>query len=256
MPIRDDDAFRPWVARSTTAEPRVLTAETPFMFTSTSGTTGVPKLVPVTASAAAVAALMRLWTAHALRDHPTMLDGRVLAVVSPAVEGMTAGGRPYGAMTGLMFQRLPALIRRRHAVRYAAALIQDAEQRYFVAARLALACSVTSIGMPNPSTLLRLADTAARRAEDLVRAVHDGALGVEHLEPTSHAGMSARELQVELSNGLVPDLGRAATLARIAERRPGRVLARPRAPRLLAGRWRRNSGPSPRRPLRPGGSPA
>src|SRR5207249_2845956 len=123
VPIGDYEAFRPWVARIVAGERRVLTAETPFMFTATSGTTGEPKLVPVTASWAGVmAALMRLWTVHALRDHPAMLDGHVLAMVSPAVEGVTPGGLPYGAMTGLTFQRLPWPIRRRHAVPYAAAL--------------------------------------------------------------------------------------------------------------------------------------
>src|SRR2546422_5672526 len=126
VPIGDYEAFRPWVARIVAGERRVLTAETPFMFTATSGTTGEPKLVPVTASWAGVmAALMRLWTVYALRDHPAMLDGHVLAMVSPAVEGVTSGGLPYGAMTGLTFQRLPWPIRRRHAVPYAAALIRE-----------------------------------------------------------------------------------------------------------------------------------
>src|SRR2546427_504986 len=161
--------------------------------------------------------VMRLWTVYALRDHPAMLDGHVLAMVSPAVEGVTSGGLPYGAMTGLTFQRLPWPIRRRHAVPYAAALIRDHETRYFVAARLALARSISSIGMPNPSTLLRLADTAARRATALVRAVHDGTLGVDHVEPTTHAGVSAGELRAALAAGLAPDPRRAAALARVVE---------------------------------------
>jgi hypothetical protein len=238
VPIRDYEAFRPWVSRSAAGEPHVLTAETPFMFTSTSGTTGEPKLVPVTASwAATTAALMRLWTVHALRDHPTMLDGRVLAMVSPAVEGSTEGGLPYGAMTGLMFQRLPALIRRRHAVPYTAALVRDHETRYFVAARLALGQSVTSIGMPNPSTLLRLADTAARSAEALVRAVHDGTLGIDDPEPSAHAGLHRRELGRALSAGLAPDPGRAATLARIVEHHGRLVLGECWPDLALVGCW-------------------
>ena len=85
-------------------------------------------------------------------------------------------------MTGLTYQRLPWLIRRRHALPYATALIRDHETRYFVAARLALGGAISSIGTPNPSTLLRLAETAARRGPDLIRAVHDGVLGVDHVE--------------------------------------------------------------------------
>ena len=236
--IRDYEAFRPWVARIIAGEPRVLTAEAPFMFTSTSGTTGEPKLVPVTESwAEAMAALMRLWTVHALRDHPAMLDGRVLALVSPAVEGITSGGLPYGAMTGLTFQRLPRTIQRRHAVPYAAALIRDHEARYFVAARLALGHSISSIGVPNPSTLLRLADTAARRAEALVRALHDGTLGVDDVQPTAHAGVSAGELRSALAAGLSPDPRRAAELARVIEHHGRLVLGECWRDLSLVGCW-------------------
>ena len=67
-----------------------------------------------------------------------MLDHRVLTMVGPAIEGIAPGGLPYGAMTGLTYQRLPWLIRRQHALPYAAALIRDHETRYFVALRLAL----------------------------------------------------------------------------------------------------------------------
>ena len=219
VPIRDYEALRPYVARILAGEARVLTAEAPFMFTSTSGTTGAPKLVPVTESwTAAMASLTRLWLVHALADHPGMLDRRVLAMVSPAVEGMCAGGLPHGAMTGLTLQRLPWPIRRRQSVPYANALIADHETRYIIAARLALAHSVSSIGIPNASTLLRLADVATRHAETLVRAIHDGTLGVEHVAPTVHAGISAEELHAVLAAGLAPDPPRAAALARVLDR--------------------------------------
>jgi GH3 auxin-responsive promoter len=224
VPIRDYEGFRPWIDRIIAGEPCVLTEQAPLTFASTSGTTGEPKLVPVTSAwAASIAGLMRLWTAYALRDHPTMLNCDVLSLVSPAVEGVTAGGMPYGAMSGLMFQRLPALIRARHAVPYAVAQIRDYETRYFVAARLALGRAVTSIGMPNASTLLRLAETATRHAESLVRAVHDGTLGVTLLEPTPHAGITAADLRRVLSAPLRPDSKRAAALARVAQRH-GRLL--------------------------------
>src|SRR6185503_18766980 len=105
-------------------EPRVLTAATPLMFATTSGTTANPKFIPVTAtSARQSASLMRLWTVHGLREHPAMLDRQVLTMVGPAVEGTTPGGAPYGAMTGMTYRRLPWLVRRRQALPYAVALI-------------------------------------------------------------------------------------------------------------------------------------
>jgi hypothetical protein len=238
VPIRDYEALRPYVARAIAGEPNVLTAEPPLTFASSSGTTGEPKLVPVTeTSAREMSDLMRLWTFHALRDHRAMLDGRVLTVVGAAVEGVTPGGLPYGAMTGLTYQRLPWLVRRRHALPYAAALIRDHETRYFVALRLALARSVSSVGTPNPSTLLRLADLAGRRGDELIRAIHDGSLGADDLAPIAHAPLGARELRAALAAGLAPDPARAARLAAVAARRGRLVLGECWPGLALVGCW-------------------
>src|SRR5437588_800515 len=45
VPIGDYEAFRPWVARIAAGERRVLTTETPVMFTAPSGTTSEPEHV-------------------------------------------------------------------------------------------------------------------------------------------------------------------------------------------------------------------
>jgi hypothetical protein len=236
VPVQEYEGFRPYVRRVVAGEPRVLTAEPPFMFTTTSGTTGEPKLIPVTASwRDDLAALMRLWTRYALRDHPRMFDHQVLTVVSPAVESATETGLPCGAMSGVAYQRLPWLIRRRRVLPYWVALLKDYETRYFVATRLALGARVSSVGTPNPSTLLRLAETAGRRAEELMRAVHYGMLGVSpdvEAEATRAAGA-----QTDAPFRLRPDPGRAAELARILARH-GRLVLRDCWPDLqLAACW-------------------
>jgi hypothetical protein len=220
VPLRDYEALRPYVRRLVGGEPNVLTAEAPLAFATTSGTTGEPKLVPITpTSARQEAALMRLWSVHALQDHPAMLARQVLTLVGPAVEGTTPGGIPYGAMTGMTYQRLPWLVRRRHALPYEVALIRDHETRYLVAARLALGRTVSSIGTASASTLLRLAAIATSRADAILRAIHDGALGVDDPEPVAGAGIGAGQLGARLRAGLRPDRRRAGELARLAARR-------------------------------------
>jgi hypothetical protein len=225
VPIRDYEALRPYVGQIMAGRSRVLTAAAPFMFTTTSGTTGEPKLIPVTPDwARAMASLTRLWTFHALRDHPRMLDDHVLTIVGPATEGLASGGLPCGAMTGLMYQRLPWLIRRRHALPYEAALIRDHETHYFVTLRLALARAISSIATPNASTLLRLADIATRRGDELLRAIHDGTLGVGELEPLAGAGVTGPEILTTLAAGLSPDPRRAERLEAVLRRRDRLVL--------------------------------
>ena len=115
VPIRDYEGFRPYVNRIVAREERILTAETPFMFTTTSGTTGEPKYIPVTASwQEQMASLMRLWMFYALRDHSGYLDQKVFTIVSPAVEGKTPTSIPFGATSGVTYQRIPWVARRRY----------------------------------------------------------------------------------------------------------------------------------------------
>lgn len=238
VPIRDYEGFRPYVQRMVAGEAGVLTAEAPEMYTTTSGTTGEPKLLPVTPSwRRQMTGLLRLWMVGVLRDHPTCFDGRVLTVVSPAVEGVTASGVPYGAMTGLTQQRAPWLIRRQYATPYEVALIRDYEARYFTLMRLAIAQRVTAIVTPNPSTLMRLAEVARRHGEAILRALHDGTLGLPFPETLAQPGLAPDVVEARLRERLRPDPARARALGRLMERE-GMLLPRMAWPDLqLIGCW-------------------
>jgi acyl-coenzyme A synthetase/AMP-(fatty) acid ligase len=87
------------IDRVVAGERNVLTAEDPVMFAQTSGTTGKPKLIPVVPSEqkGPHKDQTRVWIWHASRDHPGLLDGKVVTLVSPAVEGVTGRGLPYGS---------------------------------------------------------------------------------------------------------------------------------------------------------------
>jgi GH3 auxin-responsive promoter len=216
VPIRDFEGFRPWVERILAGEPGVLTAETPTGFATTSGTTGQPKLIPITPSwETELAGLMRLWMFAALRDHPDCFDHAALTLVSPAVEDRSPDGRPVGALSGMAYQRIPWLVRRQYAVPYAGYLIRDPDTRYFVIMRLGLARAVSVIATPNATSLIRLAQTATRYSETIVRAIHDGTLGipVPELEPAG-SGPAAAELGA-IQARLRPDPARARALARV-----------------------------------------
>ncbi|MDQ4129671.1 MAG: GH3 auxin-responsive promoter family protein, partial [Actinomycetota bacterium] len=212
VPLRDYEGFRPYVERIVGGEHGVLTADPVVMFTTTSGTTAEPKLIPVTDRwREQMASLMRLWMYRALKAHPRYLDHKVLLIVSPAIEGFTSRGVPLGSLSGLTYQRIPRLVRRSYAVPYAIALVKDAETRYFLTMRVALAQSVSAVGTPNPTSLLRLAQTAVARGEDIVRAVHDGKLGVSEQALFDTAAGSRAALQ----RGLTPDPERAKALEQV-----------------------------------------
>jgi hypothetical protein len=217
VPIRDFEGFRPWVERILAGERGVLTAETPTGFATTSGTTGQPKLIPLTPRwEAELAGLMRLWMFAARRDHPDCFDHAALTLVSPAVESQTPDGRSVGALSGMAYQRIPWLLRRRYAVPYAVYLIRDPDTRYFVIMRLALARAVSVIATPNATSLIRLAETAALHSEAIVRAIHDGTLGVPTPELELAGAMPAAAWLGAMRAFLRPDPARARVLERIA----------------------------------------
>ena len=211
VPIRDYEGLRPYVNRITAGEHTVLTAAAPRMLNMTSGTTGEPKYIPVTPESMKLASSFSLeWIYRALQDHPGFLDGAFVGIVSRAIEGYTPSGLPYGSASGMLYQRIPGPIRSTYAVPYAVSEIKDYDRRYFVAARLALARRVTYIGTPNPSTLIRLAETALKNAEAIVRAVHDGTPGIDLPDQP--------QLADQLSALIEPDSDRAGILESILER--------------------------------------
>jgi hypothetical protein len=177
VPIGDYERYRPYIQRITQGERRVLTDEPVLMFTMTSGSTGAPKLIPVTeATRANHSRLTRLWYSRAFQDHPGSAAGTIFGLVGRAVEGHTASGIPFGAASGLIYQSSPMWIKRSHALPYEIAEIKDFQAKYYAAMRLAIEQNVTFLGTPNPSTILRLVETADRCRDDLVKDVHDGTL--------------------------------------------------------------------------------
>ena len=212
VPIRDYEGLRPYVNRIIAGEQAVLTSAAPGMLNMTSGTTGEPKYIPVTPESMRRASSFSLeWIYRALQDHPAFLDGAFVGIVSRAIEGRTSSGLPYGSASGMLYQQIPGPIRSTYAIPYAVSEIKDYDRRYFVAARLALARRVSYIATPNPSTLIRLAETAIKNEEAIVRAVHDGTPGTDLPDQP--------ELAVQLSALLKPEPGRARVLADVVKRR-------------------------------------
>jgi hypothetical protein len=205
VPIGDYERFRPYVKRASEGGRDVLTADPILMFALTSGSTGEPKLIPVTeATRASHSSLTKLWYSRAFHDHPGAAGGKVFGLVGAAVEGHTAGGIPYGAASGLIYQSSPWWIHRIRALPYAVAEIKNFEAKYYVAMRLALEQNVSFLGTPNPSTLLRLVDMADRHRVDMARDIHDGKLS-DRFEVTG-------EIRAVLASRLGPNPSRAREL--------------------------------------------
>jgi hypothetical protein len=230
VPVREYEEFRPFIKRIMEGERDVLTKDEPLMMTLTSGTTSEPKYIPVTKRCVKITSrLMSEWLYRAERDHSGLLDFASVGIVSRAIEGRTQAGIPYGSASGLIYKKIPAMVRRSYGVPYLVSELNDYDERYFVAARFALSRRVSFIATPNPSTLLRLAEVIVENQERLLRAIHDGTLGAEC--------DGQRELHAQLSSMLRADPERARELERVINSR-GRLHACECWPDLkLIGCW-------------------
>jgi hypothetical protein len=209
VPVVDYEDLAPRIERVTRGEKKVLTTEDPLLFAQTSGTTGKPKYIPVTPTCRKAGGLT-IWLHYARRDHPTMLKGRIVTIVSPAVEGYTEARIPYGSTSGMVVKEMPRIVQSAYAVTYDAFEIEDYAAKYYALLRLGLADEVTFLGTANPSSILMLAEMADRYADSLIRDIHDGGLS------------NAFEVSPEIRAALMPRLKASPARARTLESLRGR----------------------------------
>lgn len=177
VPIRKYSALSPWVDRVAAGEKAVLTQEPVVFFNMSSGTSGKPKLIPVTKSWMKETARLRMiWGTRTSRAHPALMSGKTISIVYAGNCGETTGGIPYGSLSGQVFLHSPAALRRRYALPYEIARINDPESKQYAAMRLAVVQNVTFLFSTNPATIISMVETAERRQEELIRDIHDGTL--------------------------------------------------------------------------------
>ena len=219
VPVSTYDTLLPYIDKALQGEPQQLTMEQPVLFATTSGTTGVPKYIPVTPeSKKSKSKLMRIWMASVLADYPTIFDGKVLTIVSPEVESYSPGGIPCGAESGHGYRAMGAAVRSNYSAPYEVYEIKDYDAKYYVLLRIACGQSISVIYTPNPSTVVLLAERLGDYTEHLIGDIRDGTLSSEFaIEP---------EYRALFETNLRPDPQRAAEIEKRASKNGGRLLPR------------------------------
>jgi hypothetical protein len=230
VPIIDYEDIRERVDRMTRGEENILTAEKPVLFAQTSGTTGNPKYIPVTPTCQKGGGTTT-WLHFARTDHPDMFAGKVITIVSPAIEGHTPSGIPFGSTSGMVVRELPGIVQSAYAVPYEVYEVEDYEAKYYALLRFGVAENVTMLGTANPSSVVKLAEMADRLSDTLISDIRDGTLSKEFdIKP---------ELRQAIEPKLRADPARAKQLEQMRERRGGRLLPADYWPHMaLIGCWK------------------
>jgi hypothetical protein len=169
VPIRDYEAFRSDVDRLIAGEPNVLTTDPIKRFFLTSGSTSLPKHVPVTQ------ALIRdksrafgiYWSA-VFRDHPRVKTGGIVTNFSDSGRAAeTRSGLLAGSESAYWAEVTRATARREPLIPKDVARIADPEERYRAIAETLRPARFAAIMALNPSTLLALFRVLDRPAKEL-----------------------------------------------------------------------------------------
>lgn len=177
VPIVRPDEHAPWVDRMMRGERNVLTAEAPVYYVQTTGTTGVPKHVPITPSYRAEfqrSLHASMW--HLCRRLPEAFTGRVLYSVGSARDAVAPDGCPIGTMSGYNFTALPRLVRAMYAWPPELFAVRDLRTRSWLALQLAIQAGPSLCGAIFPLGLVLLFRELERRKDELAHHLERGTL--------------------------------------------------------------------------------
>jgi hypothetical protein len=177
VPMSDSESIFPYVEKIINGARNVLTKDEVIFFGLTSGTTGKPKFIPVTKfSRAKKSETLDLWAYYISRDHPSVLDGKILAIINPEDEAYTKNGIPYGAESGHAYKNMPAIVKNFYAIPYDVFRIKDYESRYYCVLRIAMGKDITTIAALNPSTIILLCQKIDKYKDILISDIEKGTL--------------------------------------------------------------------------------
>ena len=205
VPVNDYETLRPYIKRMMNGENNILVKDKVTFFGITSGTTNIPKFIPVTKrSRREKSKVMDLWLYHLLKKHPEALSGKALVIMSPAVEGYARSGAPYGSESGDGYRHMPSFVKNNYALPYEVFCIKDYEARYYTILRISIEENVTTAATMNPLTILVLCQKMEKYADDIIEDIRNGTLNgsfkIDH------------DIRKKLKKKLKPNPKRAAEL--------------------------------------------
>ncbi len=206
------------VKRIINGQKNILTAEDPIMFAQTSGTTGDPKYISVTPTCQGRehSDVSRTWLYHTIVAHPSFLKGKIAALVSPAIEGYTPSGIPFGSASGHIYKNMPKVVQDAYAAPYEVFEISDYTAKYYALMRIAIGENVGIICTANPSSILKMCEKGNEFSEEIIKDIHNGTLSRSFdIEP---------EIRTVLEKKFKADPSKARVLEQLRAKRKGRLL--------------------------------
>lgn len=182
--IKSYEELRGYIEKQEKENRPYLTSEQPMMYAQTSGTTGEPKYISILKNTVAeYRKSQRIFAYAQYASISGVYSGKVLGIVSPAVEGFLETGTPFGSMSGLIYKSMPGVVRAKYAVPPEVFDTEDYELKYYLITVFALSEeNITIMATANPSTFLKIAGIIEKYAKEFIYDIESGTIpGIEEL---------------------------------------------------------------------------
>ncbi|HRA88400.1 MAG TPA: GH3 auxin-responsive promoter family protein [Planctomycetaceae bacterium] len=188
VPVSDYSYFAPYINAVAAGDRWALIPDQDSLiqFTITTGSTGVPKLNPVTASwIREYRQGWDFWGTRLFADHPQHIGSRILQMAGTWDMGRTPGGHQISMVSALLARMQSPAMKPFYAIPEALNNIKDPSVRHYVALRLSILDDIGWIMLMNPGTLIRLAEIGDQHKDVLIRDVFNGTLSDQFEIPDS-----------------------------------------------------------------------
>ena len=209
VPVCDYEYLAPYISEVSRGRTQALFSlnERILAFACTTGTTGQPKLNPVTQTwLREYLRSLEIWGVKAIFEHWDMIGTKIVQLLGPSNLGRTPSGLTIGMVSSIAARHQNPIYRSFCAIPYGVADLEDSGAKYYLTMRLAMATDVGMIVGITPANLIRLATVGHEYRQELIRDIHDGTVACEreippHLRrrilPTLRRGNPARARELE-----------------------------------------------------------
>jgi sterol desaturase/sphingolipid hydroxylase (fatty acid hydroxylase superfamily) len=207
VPVHTYEDLRSWIEEQAVSNVDSLIASPFAMFNQTSGSTAKPKWIPVTQETLndlKNSQQLSTWLQYTYA--PEAFEGHIMGIVSPAHEGMSEWGIPFGSASGHFYKNMPRIVKKKYVIPHFVFEVKDYQVKYYLILLLALQHKdITYFGSANPSTFLQLNNMLMERKEDLLN-------DLQSKSPNAVKAQISEQLYERVSNQLNPSKARVNEL--------------------------------------------